>query len=91
MACACKHEIHYDGGKFCIDWPAGEEDCVCMDLTPPYNDSLSADEQITMEEKIASLIQGNTAADEELCQRLSQSILRSVLWTFREDLFKREE
>lgn len=64
-----------------------------------YNDTLDADDQITMEERIAATIfsQGAyendaplakpVALDEEQCAELGRTILKMVLAEFRPDLF----
>jgi hypothetical protein len=63
-----------------------------------YNDKLEADEQISMEEKIASTIFGATETEgcegcgtlsEEDCAELGRKILLEVLSKFRPDLLSR--
>ena len=54
---------------------------------PKYNDLFPAEDQISMEEKIASILFMTTVCTETCAQRLSQSILREVLFEFRPDFF----
>lgn len=52
-----------------------------------YNDKMSAEQQITTEEKIASLIFYETPTGEETSGELGRQILKMVLKEFRPDLF----
>jgi len=56
-----------------------------------YNDSLDADDQISTEEDIASMIFTADTENEETCQTLGQGILKLVLKRFRPDLFAKLE
>ena len=58
---------------------------------PGYNDKMTADQQITMEEKIAFILHDAVAnehlEDEEDCAFWGKELLKMVLHEFRPDLF----
>ena len=58
-----------------------------------YNDKMSAEEQIDMEEDIAAMIfcHCDVEVDEETAGDLGRQILIKVLWEFRPDLFLTDE
>jgi hypothetical protein len=56
---------------------------------PAYNDLLNPEQQIAMEEKIASLIFDNTTSNEEVSAKLGRQILLEVLTEFRPDFVEK--
>lgn len=62
-------------------------------MSRTYNDKMSAEEQIGMEEDIAAMIFSHcdVDVDEETASDLGRQILIKVLWEFRPDLFLTDE
>lgn len=86
-SCACRHEIHYDYGKFCIDSPEGEE-CLCMNRTPAYVKEFGPEKRSELERMISQFIKNMTTVDEDLSTKMTQEIVRQVIFEFRPDLFE---
>mgnify|MGYP001214837175 CR=1 FL=1 len=79
--------------KFLKDIINSGHEVVKEDGLPPYIDELDAEEQISAEEWIAAQLfdHPDSGIGEQLAGDFGRSLLRGILWRFRQDLFKPKE